>query len=124
MRRVKSPLPSDSPLDQPALLNAEHPVRHAHHLGAVGDHDHGLAGPPGEAVEDLQHLAAGLEVEVAGGLVGEDQQRIVGQGAGDGHALLLAPGEAVRKALRPVGEPHLREQIERRLRVAPGAPCP
>src|SRR3712207_9533473 len=37
-------------------------------------------------------------VEVAGGLVGEDQLGVADQGAGDGHALLLA----ARKLARPV----------------------
>ena len=40
-------------------------------------------------------------VEIAGGLVGEDQSGPVGERAGDGDALLLA----ARKLARPVGQP-------------------
>ena len=38
---------------------------------------------------------AGLGVEVAGGLVGEDDGRAVDERAGDGDALALAAGELV-----------------------------
>ena len=48
-----------------------------------------------ELAEELHDLVAGLRVEVAGGLVGQDQLRVVDQRAGDGHALLLAAGQLV-----------------------------
>src|SRR5262249_28547953 len=52
--------------------------------GVVGDHDHRLA----ELVNSLAHqredIGAGLGVEVAGRLVGEDHGRFGDQGAGDG----------------------------------------
>ena len=41
----------------------------------------------------VQHAGAGLRVEVAGRLVGEDDGRFGDQGAGDGDPLLLAAGE-------------------------------
>ena len=47
---------------------------------------------------------AGPGVEVAGGLVGEDDRRLAGQGAGHGHALLLAAGELARAVAQPVAE--------------------
>src|SRR5690606_32846867 len=58
----------------------------------VGDHDHGhpLLGQVGHDVEDfLDHFG----VEGGGGLVEEDDLGVHRQGAGDGHALLLAAGE-------------------------------
>ena len=46
-------------------------------------------------VEEGHDLDAGFGVEVAGGLVGEDDGGAVDQGAGDGDALPLAAGELV-----------------------------
>ncbi|MEQ4725215.1 DUF6444 domain-containing protein [Nonomuraea sp. B19D2] len=61
-------------------------------LAAVRDHDHG-GSPGGNGGEQLQHLDRGRRVQVAGRLVGYQQQRVVGQRAGDGGALLLAAGQ-------------------------------
>ena len=51
-----------------------------------------------------EHLAAGLRVEVAGRLVGEQHRRLADQRAGDGDALLLAAGELRRTVVETVGE--------------------
>lgn len=56
-----------------------------------GDADLGL-----DALELQLHLAAQLEVEGAEGLVEQQHLGGVDQGAGHGHALLLAAGELVR----------------------------
>ncbi len=48
-------------------------------------------------------MAGGAGIEVAGGLVGQEQPRPVGDRAGDGDALLLAAGQF----RRTVGEPGL-----------------
>jgi hypothetical protein len=63
-------------------------------VGLVGDEDDGVALGV-EFVEEGHDLVAGLGVEVAGGLVGEDDGGLVDQGAGDGDALALAAGELV-----------------------------
>ena len=62
---------------------------------------------PAEEVEDL---LAGLGVQVAGGLVGQQQGRVVDQGPGDGHPLLLAAGELGRLVVQAVPQPHPVEQ--------------
>ena len=49
-------------------------------------------------------------VEVAGGLVGQDQRRVRHYGARDGHALLLASGKLARVVREPVVQAH---QLER-----------
>ena len=67
-----------------------------------------------QAPEDLHHFVAGRRVEVAGGLVGEQERRLRDQRAGNGHALLLAAGELVGMMVRAVGEPH---RVERRHRA-------
>ena len=61
----------------------------------VGDHDDG--GPLGvDAAEQAHDAVGGLAVQVAGGLVGDDDLGLVEEGAGDGDALLFAAGELVR----------------------------
>ena len=52
----------------------------------------------------------GRLVEIAGGLVGEDQSGPVGERAGDGDALLLAAGKLARAVGQAVGEAERAEQ--------------
>ena len=52
-------------------------------------------------MQQVDDLAAGLGVEVAGRLVGEDDQRPLGERPRDRDALALA----ARELRRPVGEP-------------------
>src|SRR6478735_2779552 len=59
------------------------------------------------AVEPLDDAEAGVGVEVARGLVGEQDRRPVDEGPGDGNTLLLTTGELVRQALL-----HARESDE------------
>ena len=56
---------------------------------------HGLA-------HEGEDLGAGAAVEVAGGLVGEDDLGLAGQGPGHGDPLLLAAGELARAVLQAV----------------------
>ena len=45
--------------------------------------------------EEAEDGVGGLRIEIAGWLVGDDERRIVGHGAGDGDALLLPAGDFV-----------------------------
>ena len=67
------------------------------HVGVVGDHEDGAAaavgGGGGDLFEDFGHVLGVGFVEVAGGFVGEEDGGVVGEGAGDGDALLFAAGE-------------------------------
>ena len=75
----------------------------------MGDHDDGDA----LVVQFLEHahdFDAGLAVEVAGRLVGEQQRRLVHQRAGDGDALLLAAGKLVGMMVGALAEA---DQFER-----------
>ena len=66
-----------------------HPAREAGgDLFVVGDqHERGAV--RGQLVQQRDHLAPGLRVQVAGRLVGEDDHRPLGDGACDGDALAL-----------------------------------
>ena len=79
-----------------AVLEEHDAVGDARGAGVVGDHDDGLAELVDAAAEQVEDLAAGAGVEVAGRLVGEQDGRPGDERAGDGDALLLAAGELGR----------------------------
>ena len=64
---------------------------------------HGGAGAV-DAVEQAHDADRGGRVEVAGGLVGQEDQRPVHEGPGDRHPLLLAAGELVREVVDLLGQ--------------------
>ncbi|MES4906617.1 MULTISPECIES: hypothetical protein [unclassified Streptomyces] len=76
----------------------------------VGDHDQGLAGGA-QLVEEPEDVVGRGAVEVSGGLVGEDDQRLVDQGAGDGDPLPLPAGQLRGQMPGPVGESDLIEEF-------------
>ena len=59
----------------------------------VGDHDDGHSERVLDFAEEEKDLLAGGAVEIAGGLVGEEDCGLIYQRAGEGAALLLAAGE-------------------------------
>ena len=65
-------------------------------------------------LEELHDLRAGLGVEVAGRLVGQEDGGPVDQRARDGHALALAAGQFVGPVMHAVGQPHFGQRVERR----------
>src|SRR5688572_2022520 len=60
--------------------------------------------PTTSETEAIAASRTGPRVEITGRLVGEEQDRIVDERAGDGHPLLLAAGELGRTVMRPVAE--------------------
>jgi len=72
----------------------------------VRNHDDGVALVV-EVVQHLHDLTAGGGVEVAGGLVGKDNVRLVDQCPGDGDALALTAGKLGRLMFEPVAETEL-----------------
>ncbi len=80
----------------PAALEGDHALAHPlDHLPIVGGHEHG--GAAGVHVLEQGHdLLRHLGVEVARGLVGQQQHGLVDERAGDGHPLLLAARELQR----------------------------
>ena len=86
-------------------------VGHAHQAAAalgeleiVGDEDQRRLPPPLQAEQQIDHLLAGLAVEIAGRLVGEDDLRARAERAGDGDALLLAARELRREMIGAMRE--------------------
>src|SRR5699024_11205252 len=76
-------------------------------LGGVplmGDHHDGLVELVHAQPQEVEHLLGGAGVEVAGGLVGEDDRGGGDQGAGDRDALHLAAGELRGEVREPVGD--------------------
>ncbi len=71
------------------------------------DHDDGHPFFLVEALEQLHHFHAGLGIQRARGLVGQDDLRARDKGAGDGDTLLLAAGHLVGKVRSPGREPQL-----------------
>ena len=68
-------------------------------LLVVRDEDERRLAPPLQPEQQIDHMAAGLAVEVAGRLVGENELRPAAQGARDGDALLLAARELRREMI-------------------------
>ena len=71
-----------------------------------------------ELLEQREDLVGALAIEVAGGLVGDDDGRVVDDGARDGDALLLPARELPRVVAHAVLEA---DDAERRLRRASAA---
>ena len=91
----------------------------AHHVDdalVVGGHHHGGPGLV-DAVEQAHDALARGRVEVAGGLVGQQDQRAVDERPGDGHALLLTARQLVREAVLLAGQA---DQLEHRRAPAGG----
>ena len=98
-------------------------------FGVVGDHQDGLAEALVQVAQNLQHGFRILGVQVAGGLVGQQDGRVVHDGAGDGDALLLAAGERVGLVVQAVRDAEqaqhfleLRVRLRRRCRRCSAPP--
>ncbi len=83
-----------------ALLHDPAPVHDQHLVGDLGDdahvvgdehHRHAVAGL--QALDEVEDLGLGGDVEGGGRLVGDEDQRIAGKRHGDHHALAHAAGE-------------------------------
>src|SRR5690625_387094 len=76
----------------------------------VRDHDNRFAAFV-KFVEQLENFLLGLGVEVSGRFVGEDDQRIVCEGAGNCHPLLLASGELCRTVVEAFPEAYADREL-------------
>lgn len=78
-------------------------------LRVVGDHDHQPV--LCHLLEQLHDLDAGLAVQRAGGLVRQQDIRIVDQRTGNGNALHLAAGHLAGVLMQLIAQPHLLQRL-------------
>ena len=83
--------------DDEAVLHPDDPRRVAGDAEVVGHENHGGAVLLLETAEEFGDLGGVLAVEVAGGLVGEEDGGIVDEAAGDRRALAFTSGELRRQ---------------------------
>ncbi|RYI19316.1 MAG: cupin domain-containing protein [Acetobacteraceae bacterium] len=76
-----------------AVPDGDAPVHATGEIHVVSGDQRGEAGGADQGDQDPEDVRRRVRVEVAGGLVGEQQARAVGDRARDGDALLLAAGE-------------------------------
>src|SRR3546814_3583657 len=89
----------NEPLLQPPVMEPDHPVHLRRKPLIMGGDEGSRIMLPHQPQELGEHHIGGVLVEVACRLVGKHQHRPVGERAGDGDALLLAPGK-LRRAVR------------------------
>jgi hypothetical protein len=89
------------------------------HAQVMRDHDAGAVLFVNQLGEGLHDLMGALGVEAGGRLVGQDNFRLVDQGAGDGDALLLTAGKLAGTVLEPFAQPQAVEQIAGALATLP-----
>ena len=96
-------------------MQVEPPVEHSddaigacRHVGVVRHEQNRQAPGAAELLEEVEHAGAGLRVEAPGRLVGEQDRRIVCEGARDRDALALAPGQLRRPATLAARQAHRR----------------
>ena len=103
----------DAVRDVDGLALVEHDDAAGAHLeqrAVVRREEHGRPGLV-DLLEEAEDVDRELRVEVAGGLVGEDERRLADDGARDGDALLLAAGEDARRILAAPREPDALERL-------------
>ena len=93
------------------------------HLGVVSyeDDSHAMNVQP---LEHPQDLVAGMRIEIAGRLVGQQQRGVIDQCPGDGDPLLLSAGHLRGLVAHPLGQADLLEQrLAQPPRVVAGRPA-
>ena len=93
------------------ILHAENLIGAGGQLRIVRDDQDGVAAVAGQSTQEIKNVVGVFDVEVAGGFIGEQQHGVVGEGAGDGDALLFTAGKLVGEAVALVAEADIREQL-------------
>ena len=89
---------------QDSPVEFDHSAAHLiHHAGVMGGDDDGGSGPV-DPVQKPHDAEAGGGVEVAGGLVGQEDEGPIDEGPGHGHALLLTTGELAGQVVALLGQ--------------------
>ena len=84
-------------------------------------HDNGQSPFPDQILEHADHAQTHLGIQLRRRLVGKQHLRRVGDGAGDGHALLLAAGELMGPVGHALAQSHQRQAFLRALAPLGGA---
>ena len=106
-----TPLPAV--VDDGAVFQGEDPPGLLGDVQVVGDQHQGYAQLPAGVFEQSEHLLARFTVKIARGLVCKEDRRLVGQSAGDGHPLLLPPGEGAGQVIEALAQAqHLHEHVD------------
>ena len=92
------------------VLDVDAPLGRDRHVAVVGDQDDGGAGAL-SSCEEREHVRARLRVEVAGGLVREQDRGLGDERPRDRDPLLLAAGELGRLVVHPVAEAEPLERL-------------
>src|SRR5665809_62842 len=107
-RKENSPCPSEL-----EMAGIEYQARRIEllHQGIIvgGDNDRGTE--PVELNKEAEQAVADGLIDVPRGLVGEQELGARYHGAGDGRALLLAPGQDLRVGVDAVAEPHPADEV-------------
>src|SRR4051794_2258614 len=98
-------------VDQRTVAHGQPATGSGRHILGVGDEDQRDALTGRQLGQEVDDLAGGLAVEVAGGLVGQQHAGCVGHGPGDGDPLLLAPGQPGRQVVAPMTQADLGQEL-------------
>ncbi|MNE23125.1 hypothetical protein D3C80_1163680 [compost metagenome] len=77
----------------------------------MGDQYQGGAAFLVEFEQQVADALAGMAIEVAGRLIGKQHCRLCGEGAGDGHTLLLAAGKLARRMAQALAQADAFQQV-------------
>ncbi len=110
-----APMPSRRRLvgDDAAVAQRDAPVGARGQVVVVRDEDERRPVAPVHLDHEVEDVPAVARVEVARRLVGQKDRRLVGEGARDGHALLLAARELRRIVVRARRQLHVFEESPR-----------
>src|ERR1700722_2700370 len=94
-----------------AVGEEDHPVCVGGAAWVVRHHDNRLAELAHRSAQEVEHLCRRIRVQVAGGLVGEDEVGSIDQCPGTGDPLLLATGHLARSVRQPITDVELLDQV-------------
>ena len=97
-------------VDHPPVLQTDDAVCLHRNGIIVGDEHHGVALIV-HLLQHSQHFAAGVAVQCAGRLVGQNDRRVPHQCPGDGNTLLLAAGKLVGAVPELIAQTHLLQHL-------------
>src|SRR5262249_60391176 len=105
-----------------SILHEERSIGDLDRIAVVGHHQDGRFGLPAHACEQVHDLRLGGLVEVAGGLVGENNLGVVKEGRGNVDPALLPARDLAGVRSDLVGEADYTRQIPRSQPSRPGHP--